>query len=608
MDRAPDRAADRLPRAASIVPVAVALATFLAFSGALRNHFVNWDDPSNIPLNPHLRDLSWTNLRWMFTPTATVTFSPLVWLLFSLVRAVGGLNDPLGFHLAGVLVHVAVATVLCLTLVRLLRTDAPGRDGGGETVSRCSAGLAALLFALHPLRVEAVAWASAQHHALAALFFLASIWTYLLSRDAPDAAPARGRWRAASLLCYVLSLLSGPMGVTLPAALLVLDAYRRQGRPGGHGTFAARASARDKAPFFLLAVLAGLATLRGRVASGHLSPIAKHGLADRIAQASFGLAFYLWKTLAPLRLSPLYPLPDKIDPLAGRFLLSGALAVSVTVGAFALRRRFPALLAAWTYYVVTLTPVLGFAQFGPQIAADRYTYLPSLGSAALSAGILTWIWKKKGPRAWTGAAVLALVLLAAMSALTCRQMSAWRDSETLWRHALSIDPDLAGAHADLGDALYQRGKVDEAIGHYQAALRSDPGLAGVHNQLGYALAGQGKTDEAIVQYRLALQARPDMGSANNNLALALAGQGKAGEAIVHFESALKERPDQASTHYHLGVALTDQGRLEEAIAHFREALRIKPDYPQARDRLDLALRRVGRLRKTASPAAGSRRN
>ena len=587
-----DRAFVRLRRAERIVPLLVALATCLVFSGALRNRFVNWDDFSSIARNPHLRGLGGADLLWMFSPSSGVTYAPLVWLLFSLTRLVWGLS-PLGFHLTGILVHVSVAVVLYHTTLCLLQLGAPAGDGEGELVLRWSAGLAALLFSLHPLRVEAVAWASSLHHELGSLFFLVSIWSYLKSIKARRAGRAPSCWLAASLFGYLLSLLSGPMGVTLPAVLMILDLYLAQAREGGWKVFDVRSSLSEKAPFLILAALAGLATLRGRVVSGHFLSIAKHGVAERFSQAMFGLSFYLWKTIAPFGLSPLYPLPHKIDPLAWPILLSGACVALITAAAFALRRRRPSLLAAWAFYIIALAPVLGFVQFGPQIAADRYAYLPSFVFAVLSAGGLYSIWKKKGPRAWRNAAVIVGVLLAALGFLTWRQVKVWRDSETLWRYALSLDPDLSVAHADLGDVLFERGQASEAIAQYESALAADPSLAGVHNNLGYALAGQGKIDEAIVQYNLALDAEPGLGSAHNNLALALAGQGKYDEAVRHFEAALRAQPDRASTHYSLGVVLLGRGRDDDAIAHFRRALELDPGLSAARARLGLALRRGG---------------
>ena len=536
------------------MPVAVALATFLVFSGALGNDFVDWDDARNFLVNPHFPVLGWANLRWAFLPSSGVTYSPLVWLLFSLTHAFWGL-DPRGYHLTGVLVHVAVAVLLYHVTILILQSSAPGRKNDSPAVVRWSAGLATLLFALHPLRVEAVAWASAQHHALASLFFLASSWSYLKSRAARDARGTPGRWPEAALLCYALSLLSGPIGATLPVVLLILDVYLTLSRDGDLGKLDLRARLREKAPYFALAVLAGAATLRARAASGGFVPVARHGVGERVLQALFGLAFYFWKTLVPLRLSPLYPLPDRLNLLDRPFLLSGIFVASMTVAALGARRRCPAVLAAWTYYIVVLLPVLGLAQFGQQLVADRYSYLASIGLAVLAAGASARLWRAWGARARQAAGAAAAAALFALSGLTVREVKAWHDSESLWRSALETNPDAPLAHYNLGNVLFERGEIAEAIRQYELTLKSWPNYPRAHNNLGLALYRQGKLDDAIGHYDLALRAAPNFAEAHYDLGLALSREGKTREAIRHYELALESRPDWAAVRDHLRSAL-----------------------------------------------------
>ena len=620
----------RRSRAAIMAPLVVAAATFVVFSGALRDGFVNWDDDMNILANPHYRGLGLANLRWMFVSPTVATYEPLVWLSFAATYLLSG-ESSFAYHLSGVLMHALTAAVLYGVTVCLLRAAEPDGKNASETALRWSAALAALLFALHPLRVEVVAWLSGRHHMQGSLFLLLSVWAYLKGRERGCAPGARRRWLAAALFSCVLSLLSSPVGVTLPVVLLILDAYLHRRPEEGSGAFDPRASLREKLPFILLAAAAALATLRSRAAvPGGLLPLARHGVGDRLSEALFGLAFYAWKTLAPVRLSPFYPLPKTISILAQPFLLSGCFVAAATAAAFALRRRWPSVIAVWAYYVVALSPVLGLAQYGTQIAADRYTYLPSLGLAVLTAGALTRLWTKRGALAWSAAAAAAAAALVALSALSWRQVKIWRDSETLWSHVLSLDPhnaiaqydlglalagqgetyaaishynlalqeqpDLVEARNSLGVALAGQGRLDEAIRQYELALRERPDFSYVHYDLGLALAAQGKTEDAIRQYELALKAQPDFAQAHNTLALILAGRGKTEEAILQYNLALQAKPDFAEAHNNLGAALAGQGKLDEAIGHFQEAVRLNPGYAAARGNLATALGQFGRNR------------
>ena len=584
----------RTSRAGKIVPLLVALATIIVFSGVLRNGFTNWDDQEVILANPHLTGLGWANLRWTLTQSTSPNFMPLSWLLFALTRAIWGL-DPVAYHLTSVLLHAAVAVVFYHTTVCLLKTAGAEWDDDSEAGLRWSAGLAALLFALHPLRVEVVAWASAQHHELAAIFFLTSIWSYLKSREARTFPAASRRWMIASLAGCALSLLSGPAGMMLPAVLVILDVYLTRRQNGGLGNLDARAVLLEKAPFFVLAAVGGQVSLRGRSTLGALLPLARHGVVERFSQAMFGLSFYIWKTLAPFRLSPLYPMPVKIHPLAWPFLISALFAAAIACLAFAARRGRPAILAACAYYFVTLAPVLGFITYGAQIAADRYTYLPSCGFSVLAAGALTCLWRERGPRAWRNAAILAGVLLGALSFLTWRQVEIWKDSESLCRRAISINPHVTYAENNLGNVLAEQGKLGEAIRHYNLAIQTDPNFAEAYSNLGKILAEQGQMDEAIRLYDAALQLQPDLVSAHNNLGTALVGRGRMDEAIRHYTLAIQANPDHAEAHYNLGYSFAVQGKTNDAIQQYDLALKIRPTLAPAQNNLGAALAGQGNL-------------
>src|SRR5206468_2525660 len=267
------------------------------------------------------------------------------------------------------------------------------------------------------------------------------------------------------------------------------------------------------------------------------------------------------------------------------------LVLALTAIVLALRRRAPGLLAVWFAYVVVLLPVLGIFQSGPQIAADRYTYLAGLGWALLTGAALLSV-SRRLPFLSTG---LAFFLLLGLGPLTWNQVHVWHDSEKLWSHAVAIDPGAPVGQYSRGWALAQQGKLTEAMAHYQTALRLNPDHAEAHNAVGALLAGEGKLAEAIEHYRQALQIKPDHAVAHYNWGNALIRQDKPAEASEHYRQALLFKPGYAIAHINWGVALAQQGQVAEAIDHYRQALQLKPDSAEAHANWGLALADQGKL-------------
>jgi protein O-mannosyl-transferase len=512
---------------------------------------------------------------------------PLTWMTFGLDYLLWGLK-PVGYHLTNLLLHAANAAVFYFVARRLLGLALPDTLDRGQAGLALSAGFAALLFALHPLRVESVAWATERRDVLAALFYLLTILMYLRARERAE----RGGWPYwAALGLFACALLSKSMAVSLPVALLILDVYplRRVGRPIGWWSAPAWLVYVEKIPFVLLAAAASAMAFAAQSSVAAAVPLTHLSVVGRLAVSAYGLAFYLGRMVAPVDLSPLYELPLAVNPWAPPFLLSYGLVVAITTIVLALRRRVPGLLAAWVGYVVILLPVLGIFQNGPQIAADRYTYLAGLGWTIFAAAGLLSRW-----HAWhfplTG---LAVGVLLGLGILTWNQVQVWRDSEKLWAHALAVDPQSSSAEHNLGWALADQGKLAEAIDHYRHALQIKPNYAQVNYRWGIALARQGKLAEAIEHYQQALRLKPDYADAHNNWGNALARQGKLVEAIQHYQQVLHVRPDYALAHYNWGVVLAQQGKLAEAIEHYQQALRFKPDYADAHFNWGLALIQQG---------------
>src|SRR5437667_5560541 len=372
-----------------LVPVLIALVTFAAFLPTLQNQIVNWDDDDNFLGNPHYRGLTWTHLRWMWT-THLGHYIPLTWMTLGLDYLLWGMN-PVGYHLTSLLLHAANAVVFYFLVRRLLTLALLPPPERGRALA-VSAGFAALVFAVHPLRVESVAWATERRDVLSGLFYLLALLVYLRTCERSDGG-RRAYWGSVAL--FTCALLSKSMAVSLPVVLLILDVYplRRLGGSLGWWSTPARRVYLEKIPFGLLAG-AGSAMAFLAISQIHnMAPLDKLGVPGRLALSAYSLGFYLWKTVAPVSLSHLYEL-RMLNPWATPFLLSYGVVLAVTALALTLRHRVPGLPAAWIAYIVILLPVLGIFPNGPQIAADRYTHLAGLAWAILAWAALLSGWRR----------------------------------------------------------------------------------------------------------------------------------------------------------------------------------------------------------------------
>ncbi len=560
-----------------VFPVLIFLATLAVFVPALQNQFVDWDDYKMLLENPHYRGLGWAELHWMFTTFYMGHYQPLTWVAFGVDYLLWGL-EPFGYHLTNLILHAANAALFYFVALRLLsvRSSDPA-SSSRPILLALSAAFAALFFSLHPLRVESVAWATERRDVLSGLFILSTILCYLRAAAADGAAYRR--WLGAAVLFYAFSLLSKSIGMTLPLVLLVLDVYplgRLEARPARWLQPAARRVLLEKLPFVLLGVTFGIIALVAQKATGALTPVAKYGLAFRLAQGLFGIAFYLWKTVFPLGLSPFYEIPVDFDPWDWPFVMSGVVVLSISIGLYWLRRRWPAGMAVWIGYVLFLFPVLGTAQSGPQLVADRYSYLSCLGWAILAAAAWLCFW-----RAWAGgkanrtpflfAVGVAGLIVAGLGTLTWRQAQLWHDTEKLWRHAVSVS-ESNYAHYNVALFLAKGGDIEKAITHYRRALQLNPNDPDTRNNLGLLLARRGEWKEAVEQFHQALRIDPKYVNAYFNLGRVLAMQGYLDDAISNFRLALQVQPGVAEIHENLGRVLALKGEREEARQQLEAAL------------------------------------
>lgn len=586
-----------LDRLAGVLLGLIVIGVFLP---GLRGEFLDWDDTLNFLENPHYRGLGPAQLHWMFTAFHHGHYIPVTWLTLGLDYTFWGMN-PFGYHLTSLLLHAANTILVYLLAIQLMRAVGRGPQAMNPPL-RLGAASAALLFALHPLRVESVAWVTERREVLCSLFSLLAVLMYLRAWEARrgDAA-LEPRWYWASVGLFGLAVFSKAMAVTLPFVLLILDVYplRRLGSGAGH--WSSRTLVRvftEKIPFVMLSLATGAIALFAYARTDNLTSLDKVGWVDRLALSTLSPAFYLAKMIIPVHLSPIYERPEPLDPLAWPFMVAWAATLAVTGLAIALRDRWPALLAVWAVYILTLLPVVGIVQHGHHFAADRYTYLPMIGWAVLAGGglwaVLASTHRGATRRACAPPMALVIVVLIVLALLTRQQLMIWRDSAALWTHALAVQRSSV-AHSNFGRVLALQGHFDEAAKHFHAAIQIKPAFAMAHNNLGLALAYQGQLSEATRQYQEAIRLKPRYADPHYNLGLTLAVQGKLAEAVSQYRQALEFRPDYGPAHQSLAIALSDLGQWPEALDHFRDSVRINPDSSQAHNSLGIALARGGDL-------------
>lgn len=629
----------------------IALITIWAFVPVLQNGFVNWDDKALVS-NAGYRGFGWGEIKWMFAAFHFGQYQPLTWMTFGLDHVLWW-ADPFGHHWTNLLLHLGNTLLFYyvgLALLSYLRAGNPSTDSTG---SRATAGIAALTFAIHPLRVESVAWASARGDLIAATFFLLSILGYLKSNAPAGLHRNPVRWTMISMSAFLLSLLAGPSGLFLPIILLVLDGYRSAGTGEMQSHLASEAGRilRKMIPYFALSLLWIVVTFAARN-----SPMVKGTLYqdEFFIWALHHLAapsFYLWKTILPFALSPVYELSG------GSLAAHVAASAIICVGIATLRKRWPALALAWVCYLLLELPVLRGEFSEQQVLADRYSYLATLPLTLLIGVAVEQCCLSGVARRWRKGSLslvsgVALFLWVGMGVLSRQQVRVWKDSETLWKHAIAVAPSSV-AYFNLATLEEAQGKHEEAIAGYQHVVATDPRRWDAHEKAAQLLQERGNIAAAIGHYRSVVEINPSALDARENLAsllviagdyewkslgvlrraqderekLATAEQDKIGEAVQHFRkllefapqrnhvrtklgavlavaghtneaaeilrAAVKADPDDGIAMMRLGQVLAAQGKLGEAVPYFREAARLRPQDAQAHQNLGRGLVELG---------------
>jgi Flp pilus assembly protein TadD len=587
-------------RSSWMISLALAGWTFLVYSPLLQADFIQLDDNLYVTENPLVRSgLSWSGIVTAFTTVFHGLWIPLTRISFMIDHAAWGLN-PTGYHATNILFHIG-NTLVVFAAVRAL-SHRPWRSA-----------FTAALFALHPLRVESVAWITERKDVLSAFFVLVALWAYAHYARRPSIR--RYTW---VLVAFLFGLMSKPMVVTFPVLLLVLDAWPLNRWRRSDGRLSARPLI-EKLPLFALAACVSGVTLLSHEKS--LAPFESSTIGARLINAVVSNASYLKNTFWPTGLAVFYPHPGSHQAIGG-IVISVVVLLTITVVTLRLRGSRPYLLAGWLWYSVALLPVVGIIQFGSHARADRFTYIPLLGIFFA----LTWFAADLGTKSRSGRASLAAgagLILVALSATTWVYVGYWRDSVTLFeralsvteknylihnnysaalmrrgrmveameevRRALEIRPEFAEAHNNFGVLLAMSGRVPEAVGEFRSAIRIDPDYADPYNNLGLAHAKASDWSEAIRYYREALRKKPEYADAHSNLGAALARQGRSALAVDHLRQALRIRPNDAKAHNNLGSLLLQMGEVDQALVHFREAIRIQPAYELAHENLRRAM-------------------
>jgi tetratricopeptide (TPR) repeat protein len=587
----------------------VAVATYLAFLPALENAFVNFDDDRLVLRNPYLRQ-PWSGaLSWMVSTMYMGHYQPLTWLSLAADYSIAGVR-PFVYHLDSLLWHVSAALLVYVLLIELWKRTAQANSHEPSTITRepqaitresaavarnsrvqACAAAGALFWSVHPLRVESVAWTAERRDPISVVFLLLAAIAYLFSVEVGRAQLKSARWYWVSFVCLLCSVLAKAWGLTFFVSLLALDVYPLRRLP-----LAARAftDARyrpvwlQKVPMAAIGVSAGALAWAAQHSQPDTMPtLSEWPLASRLLQAGYGVCFYVWKTLWPARLSVMYERSVN-EPAAWSLWVMSTIAIAVALLVLLRAQKNPGLFVVGLVYLATLSPVLGLAQSGPQLVADRYAYASSVPFSAL---VMTGLMKV---RRRALAASLAVMCTAALAAATWRQTGFWHDSLTLWSHALSVGPPSYTAHLDYGQALRADGRLDDALAQYEMATVMRPDSGNAWYNLANALKAKGRLDEAEAAYRTALlhlswkvDAQVNLGNLyfNRRQLPAAIGQYRAATATLSTRPPVEVSPEPF---LYLGMALADNGERVAAL----DALNAARRYPATRARAERELERI----------------
>jgi protein O-mannosyl-transferase len=569
----------------AVVSISLAAITWAVFAQTATYDFINYDDNSSVYENLEVRKgLSLRGIGWALSHSDAELWNPLSTISHMVDCQIFGLK-PGGHHFNNVLLHSLAVIVLFLVLKEM--TGAFWRSV-----------FVAAIFAIHPLRVESVAWVVERKDVLSGLFFVLTLAAYVRYT------------RRQTLRCYLwvallfaCGLMSKAVSVTVPCVLLLLDYWplgrfdnSKIARSTGDLWWSRMPIPRrlvvEKIPLLLLSAGASVATLLAQ--KGAMSSLEKLPLLSRINNAFIAILDYLGQTFWPTKLAVYYPYPAN-GPALWQIVLSGTLLIAITASVFALRDKRPYLLTGWFWFVGMLVPNIGIVQAGSQARADRFTYLPHIGLCILvtwAVADMTTAWRRRHFIMGIAAAMAIIPLMFVAN----NQTRYWRNSESLWIHTITVNPQNPVAEGALGSALMTQGRIDEAITHFKRGLEIWPANAGARNNFGNALLEAGQLDDAIAQYNKALEFQPNNAMAYYNLGVAYFRQGNLDEAMIRYRKAIKIQPNYPDGYDQLGNVLLRKGEVGAAIASWETSLKMQPANVATRNNLAVVLAQDGRLR------------
>jgi tetratricopeptide (TPR) repeat protein len=577
----PPAPSPRLPRSARGLFALAGLATFLVYLPSLGNGFVDWDDGKNLLDNLAYRGLGPAQLRWMWTTFHLGPYQPLSWMSYGADYLLWGMK-PFGYHLTSILLHALSAALFAALAARLFavgRRSDPGRDASREAWTAAAFGvLASLMWSLHPLRVEAVSWATERREVLCGVFTLTALLCH-----------AAGRRLLVTAIFALAAMLSKGTAVVVPALLVLMDLHREAPALLREWPAAIGRSLRRLAPLFALSAVFGVVAVLGQKQAEAVAGLERLGLLDRLALLGNALGFYALRTILPVRLAPIYEMSSDLSTVRIGAAASVVLLAAAGV-AIAWYPRLRSVLLLLVAYVVLVAPVGGLLQVGAQIAADRYAYAAGWALSLLVAGAASFALGGSRPGAAAPARAAAGALLAAsalagtpLALLTVRQQAVWHDSVALWTHQLEAYPDTAIAHYSLARlrVTNEPGEASDrwAEPHYREALRVRPDYADAYRGLANSLRRLGRRDEAMRVYQDGLRVAPRSGPLLYGLAIAEWESGREEDAIAHLRELSETPPVTADSSLVLARALAAHGDAPGAVAAYERAMAAPTDSP-----------------------------
>ena len=575
----------------------ISLITFVVYLSALHHEFVEWDDAQYVVENYHIHSINIAFIKWAFTAFHAGNWHPLTWISHAIDYAIWGLN-PLGHHLTSVILHAFNAFLVVVLIKGLLTVSSKTTINAGpsellrERTMLITAGTTGLLFGLHPLHVESVAWVAERKDLLCAMFFLLSIIMY--TKYAGHFCGETARENLSSRICnanyltslafFILALLSKPMAVSLPCVLLILDWYPFN-RIRSRKTLLIAGI--EKLPFIALSILSSVMTVLAQRAGGAIVSIESVPLLTRVLVGGRSLMAYLGKMLVPLNLSPFYPYPTDSSPMSWGYPVAIVLVIGITLLCVVIAKKQKLWLSVWGYYVVTLIPVIGIVQVGRQAMADRYTYLPSLGPFLILGLAAAWAARSanavppRRPIIKSVSTVFAIFVIIVMTYLTFRQIGIWKNSIGLWTYVVEQRPQrIQLAYNYRGLAFENTGQFEKAIEDFDRAIALDPYFRDAFLNRGTAFENIGRFDSAIENFDIAIALSPSY-EAHFNRGITFEKTGQSAKAIADYDNAIALDPSRYEAYIAAGRSQGKTGSFDKAIEYFSRAIAINPMHAES---------------------------